>query len=126
MDSFKADTGATVDQFLARKILLPHCLDTLAYAFIKVKPKPKFSPSRYQGAFVLGEKQAMIGYILTELSSHCTVSLLPSALPLRYTTVPVWEKSNCAYPSVGKQEICSSAGAGVPQRCRLGVRRCLS
>ena len=36
---FKADTGATVDQYLARKITLPNCLDTLADALTKVKPK---------------------------------------------------------------------------------------
>ena len=36
---FKADTGATVDQFLARKITLPDCLTKLADALTKVKPK---------------------------------------------------------------------------------------
>ena len=36
---FKADTGATIDLFLARKITLPDCLDTLADALTKVKPK---------------------------------------------------------------------------------------
>ena len=35
MDSFKSDTGATVDQFHARKITLPDCLTALT----KVKPK---------------------------------------------------------------------------------------
>jgi hypothetical protein len=32
MDSFKADTGATLDEFLARKITLPDCLTALADA----------------------------------------------------------------------------------------------
>jgi len=39
MDKFKIDTGATVDQFLARKITLPNCLTVLADALTKVKPK---------------------------------------------------------------------------------------
>jgi len=49
IDKFKADTGATVDQFLTRKITLPNCLTTLADALTKVKPKLqplKFPPSR--------------------------------------------------------------------------------
>jgi len=32
---FKADTGVTVDQFLARKIILTDCLTMLADALIK-------------------------------------------------------------------------------------------
>ena len=43
MDSFKSDTGATVDQFHARKITLPDCLTALADALTKVKPKLKKS-----------------------------------------------------------------------------------
>jgi hypothetical protein len=34
---FKADTGATVDQFLARKITLPDCLTALADALTRIK-----------------------------------------------------------------------------------------
>jgi len=39
MDKFKIDTGATTDQFLARKITLPNCLTALADTLTKVKPK---------------------------------------------------------------------------------------
>jgi len=45
MDKFKVDTGATTDQFLARKITLPNCLTELADTPIKVKPKLR--PSEY-------------------------------------------------------------------------------
>ena len=39
MDKFKIDTGATIDQFFARKIILPECFTALADALSKVKPK---------------------------------------------------------------------------------------
>ena len=45
MDRFKVDAGATIDQFLARKITLPNCLTALADALTQVKPK--LQPSEF-------------------------------------------------------------------------------
>src|SRR5712692_7681253 len=58
--------------------------------------------SLFPSGDMLGRKYesglASSGCVLPAASSHCTVNSPPPASPLRYTSVPVWEKSSCAEP----------------------------